>query len=218
MNIKQDFMKIDFDKNSYFKSNFGTYRQVTLSTSVVVFLSTPVWCSLPSPYGPSLHLRVVAPPQCFLSPPPLCGFLSPLLWRSFSYPKLRSHTQILEFIPINLSHQSFPTFLPQILEFIPTYYSQISRFWSGRRPSLHLSGSGWKSLFSDPLLFVGPGCWNRLISSTSEWIDALIGKIHISSSFCCDCAGLWSFGCSWLVELSSCGFFQSQHAFVNLEL
>ena len=83
---------------------------------------------------------------------------------------------------------------------------------------MHLSGSGWKFLYSHPLPFVGPGYWNHPISSTSEWIDALIGKIHIAPSFCCDCAGSWSFGCSWPDELSSCGFLQSQHAFVSLEL
>ena len=67
-----------------------------------------MWCSLPSPYGPSFHLCVVAPPQCFLYPPPLCGFLSPLLCGSFSYPKLKSHTQISEFIPINPIQLSCP--------------------------------------------------------------------------------------------------------------
>ena len=83
-----------------------------------------MWCSLPSPYGPSFHLCVVAPPQCFLYPPPLCGFLSPLLCGSFSYPKLRSHTQISEFIPINpiqlscpKSQNSYPLIIPKSREF-----------------------------------------------------------------------------------------------------
>lgn len=76
----------------------------TLSTSIVVFLSTPVWCSLPSPYGPSFHLSVI-----FIHH--LCLVSSPHYWVSLfhtktqiPYPNLRIHTQ-----------QSFLSTLPNLL-------------------------------------------------------------------------------------------------------
>ena len=69
----------------------------TLSTSIVVFLSTPVWCSLPSPYGPSFHLSVI-----FIHH--LCLVSSPHYWVSLF------HTQNSDSIP--KSQNSYPTIFP----------------------------------------------------------------------------------------------------------
>ena len=74
----------------------------TLSTSIVVFLSTPVWCSLPSPYGPSFHLSVI-----FIHH--LCLVSSPHYWVSLF------HTQNSDSIP--KSQNSYPLIIPKSRKF-----------------------------------------------------------------------------------------------------
>ena len=91
------------DQSGFISLDCGLPAFVFLSTSVVVFLSTPVWCSLPSSYGPSFHLCVVAPPSVlFLHH--LCVVSSPHYWVGLF------HTQNSDLIP--KSQNSYPPIFP----------------------------------------------------------------------------------------------------------
>ena len=75
------------------------------------------------------------------------------------------HTQILDFLP--KSQNSYPSIFPIFLapnprihthSLLPSLASLIKE-----ATFLHLSGSGWKFLYSGYLPFVGLGCWALLV-------------------------------------------------------